>query len=41
MKAITLHGPGDVRVEAVPDPRIVVCGPDLHQYHGRVAGRSR
>jgi hypothetical protein len=32
MKAITLHGPGDVRVESVPDPRI------LHQYHGRVAG---
>jgi hypothetical protein len=23
MKAITLHGPGDVRVESVPDPRIV------------------
>jgi hypothetical protein len=22
MKAITLHGPGDVRVESVPDPRI-------------------
>ena len=51
MKAITLHGPGDVRVESVPDPRIVdptdvvlrittsaVCGSDLHQYHGRVAG---
>jgi threonine dehydrogenase-like Zn-dependent dehydrogenase len=51
MKAITLHGPGDVRAEAVPDPRIVdptdavlrittsaVCGSDLHQYHGRVAG---
>ena len=51
MNAITLHGPGDVRVESVPDPRIVdptdavlrittsaVCGSDLHQYHGRVAG---
>jgi threonine dehydrogenase-like Zn-dependent dehydrogenase len=51
MKAITLHGPGDVRVESVADPRIVdptdvvlrittsaVCGSDLHQYHGRVAG---
>jgi len=51
VKAITLHGPGDVRVESVPDPRIVdptdavlrittsaVCGSDLHQYHGRVAG---
>ena len=51
MKAITLHGPGDVRVESVPDPRIVdptdavlrittsaVCGSDVHQYHGRVAG---
>jgi len=23
MKAITLHGTGDVRVESVPDPRIV------------------
>lgn len=23
MKPITLHGPGDVRVESVPDPRIV------------------
>jgi len=23
MNAITLHGPGDVRVESVPDPRIV------------------
>ena len=51
MKAITLHGPGDVRVESVPDAAIVdptdvvvrvttsaVCGSDLHQYHGRVAG---
>jgi threonine dehydrogenase-like Zn-dependent dehydrogenase len=51
MKAITLHGSGDVRAESVPDPRIVdptdavlrittsaVCGSDLHQYHGRVAG---
>jgi threonine dehydrogenase-like Zn-dependent dehydrogenase len=51
MKAITLHGPGDVRVESVPDARVVdptdvvvrvttsaVCGSDLHQYHGRVAG---
>jgi hypothetical protein len=26
MKAITLHGPGDVRVESVPDPRIVDPG---------------
>ena len=51
MKAITLHGAGDVRVESVPDPRVIdptdavvrittsaVCGSDLHQYHGRVAG---
>jgi len=51
MKAITLHGPGDVRVESVADAKVVdptdvvvritttaVCGSDLHQYHGRVAG---
>ena len=51
MKAITLHGTGDVRVESVPDARVVdpsdvvvrittsaICGSDLHQYHGRVAG---
>jgi threonine dehydrogenase-like Zn-dependent dehydrogenase len=42
MKAIVLHGPGDVRVESVPDPRLAdaraasICGSDLHLYHGTV-----
>lgn len=47
MKAVVMHGPGDVGIEAVPDPvqnpgeallrvrRIGLCGSDLNSYRGR------
>ena len=47
MKAVVMHAPGDVRVEAVPDPergsreallrvrRVGLCGSDLNSYRGR------
>jgi threonine dehydrogenase-like Zn-dependent dehydrogenase len=46
MKAIVMHGPGDVRIESVPDPkiqpgeallrvrRVGLCGSDLNSYRG-------
>ena len=46
IRAVTFHGPGDVRVESRPDPtpptdgvvlkveRAAICGSDLHLYHG-------
>jgi 2-desacetyl-2-hydroxyethyl bacteriochlorophyllide A dehydrogenase len=47
MKAVIMHGPGDVRVETVPDPkpqpgeallrirRVGLCGTDLSSWRGR------
>lgn len=47
MKAIVMHGPGDVSIRAVPDPvrnpgeallrvrRVGLCGSDLNSYRGR------
>ncbi len=47
MKAVVMHGPGDVRVEAVPEPtpqpgeallrvrRVGLCGTDLSSWRGR------
>jgi 2-desacetyl-2-hydroxyethyl bacteriochlorophyllide A dehydrogenase len=47
MKALVMHGPGDLRVESVPDPkmksgeallqvrRVGLCGSDLNSYRGR------
>lgn len=47
MKAVVMHGPGDVRVETVPDPipgpgeallrvrRVGLCGTDLSSWRGR------
>lgn len=47
MKAVIMHGPGDVRVESVPDPtpqpgeallrvrRVGLCGTDLSSWRGR------
>ena len=47
MKAATLHGAGDLRFEAVPDPApgpndavvrvhaCSICGSDLHAFHGK------
>lgn len=46
IRAVTFHGPEDVRVESRPDPtpptdgvvlrvdRAAICGSDLHLYHG-------
>lgn len=47
MKAVVMHGPGDVRVETVPEPqrnpgeamlrvrRVGLCGSDLNSWRGR------
>lgn len=47
MRAVVMHGPGDLRVETVPDPvrrpgeallrvrRVGLCGSDLNSYRGK------
>ncbi|KAM5546076.1 hypothetical protein V8D89_000202 [Ganoderma adspersum] len=50
MRAIQYYGPGDIRLEEIPEPVVgpgqvkikvawcVVCGSDLHLYHGALKG---